>query len=124
MTRMTRPTSSRTIATSSWRRLAASLIALALLAVLTLSLAGAADAKGSAPGAQPGGAPKLYQPSGHGTALTHGVVDLSKLPTITPHAVTSVQATPLPGPDALTPAQRQAYNDRAQQARTTANASI
>jgi len=118
MTRMTRPTSGRTIATPPWRRIAASLIALALLAVLTLSLAGAADAKVRAASATPP-QPKVYPASGHGTVLAHSVVDMAKLPILQPHAVTSVQTPLLPSPDALTPAQRQAYNDRTRKAPST-----
>src|SRR3954454_12794613 len=95
----------RTLSTPPWRRVAASLIAFALLSVVTFSLASAAGAKERA-ATQPTGAPKVYQASGHETALAHGVVNLAQLPTITPHAVTSVQTPPLPSPDALTPQQR------------------
>jgi hypothetical protein len=109
--RTPRPATTRTGAIPPWRRLAASLVALALGAVLTLSLASAAGAKERA-ASSPSTQPTIYQPSGHGTALAHGVVDMAKLPTLTPHAVTSVQTPPLPAPDTLTPAQRQAYNDR------------
>jgi hypothetical protein len=91
---------------------AASLVALSLGAVLTISVAGAAGAKATTPNSI-SDQPKVYQPSGHGTALAHGVVDMATLPTIAPHAVTTVQTPPLPAPDALTPAQRQAYNDKA-----------
>src|SRR4051812_41032730 len=115
--RLTRAPS--TIATPHRRRIAASLVALALLSAFTLTLATAAGAQPRVTAA-PSDRPKVYQASGHGTALAHGVVDLAKLPTIPPHAVTSVQTPPLPTPDALTPAQRQSYNDRMRQVRATA----
>src|SRR3954453_13139834 len=97
----TGPTTTRTFAMPPWRRIAASLVALSLGAVLTLSLASAAGAQPRVPSSI-SAQPKVYQASGHGTALAHGVVDLAKLPTIPPHAVTSVQTPPLPTPDALT----------------------
>jgi hypothetical protein len=94
------------IATSGWRRLAASLVAglvaglvaLSLFTTLTISLTGLISAKqraASAISAQP----QVYQPSGQGTARAHGVVDLSKLPTITPH-----DGTPQGGAGGQTPA--------------------
>jgi hypothetical protein len=89
-----------------------SLATLALLStLLTLSLATTAESQphaASAASAQP----QVYQPSGHGTALTHGVVDLSKLPTKVPNASASVQTPPPILTDPLTPSQRQAYDDR------------
>jgi hypothetical protein len=107
--------------TSPWRRLATTLIALSLGAVLTLSLADAAGAKERAASATPP-RPKVSPVSGHGTARARGVVDMAKLPILQPHAVTSAQPSPLPDPDALTPAQRQGYNSRASQTRATATA--
>jgi len=97
------------------RRLAASLVALALSAVLTVSLAGAAGAKQRASAALTS-QPKVDAASGHGTALAHGVVDMAKLPILQPHAVTTARTPLLPSPDALTPAQRQVYNAKARQA--------
>lgn len=102
-----------------WRRAATTLVALSLSAVLILGLAGATSAQSHAT-STPSAQPKVYQPSGHSTALAHGVVDMAKLPILQPHAVTSVQASPLPSPDALTPAQRQAYNTNAHKAVPTA----
>jgi hypothetical protein len=82
------------IATARWRRLAASLIALSLF---TISLTGLISAKSRAASAASAvsatsAQPQVYQPSGHGTALAHGVVDLSKLPTIAPQSGASAQA--------------------------------
>jgi hypothetical protein len=87
--------------TSRWRRLAASFtatfVALALGVALTISLTGLTSAKSRAASAA-SAQPQVYQPSGHGTARAHGVVDLSKLPTITPQAGADAQApTPVPG---------------------------
>jgi hypothetical protein len=98
-------------ATSRWRRLAASLVALSLLIALTISLTGLISAKSRAASAT-SDRPQVYRPSGHGTALAHGAVDLAKLPTSTPHAGASA-LTPLPLRHALrSPAQRQADTDR------------
>jgi hypothetical protein len=105
------------IATSRWRRLAASLVALSLFTALTISLIGLASAKSrttsatSASSAQP----QVYQPSGHGTARAYGVVDLSKLPTITPQGGASAQTPLPPRSDSLAPAQRQAATDHMRQ---------
>jgi len=113
------PATAPTATNPPWRRVAASLVALALLSVFTLSLAsaaGGAKAGASATTAEP---PKVYQPSGHGAALAHGVVDMAKLPVLQPHTVTSVQKPVLPPLDALTPAQRQAYNNKARKAAPT-----
>jgi hypothetical protein len=107
---------SSTTATPPWRRLAASLVALALFSLLSLSLAHAADAQPRAAGAAGDTKPKVYQPSGKGTAIAHGVVDMAKLPVLQPHAVTTAQQSPLPPLDALTPAQRAAYNDKMRKA--------
>jgi hypothetical protein len=90
------------IATAPWRRLAASftasLVALSLFSALTISLTGLISAKSRAASATSAtnASPQVYQPSGQGTALAHGVVDLSKLPTITPQKGASVQ-TSAPG---------------------------
>ena len=105
--------------TPPWRRrVGASLVALSLVVVLTMSLAGVAGAKETTTTAATS-QPKVYPASGHGTALAHGIVDMAKLPILQPHAVTSAQTLPLPAPDALTPAQRQAYNDKARKATST-----
>src|SRR5262249_22631739 len=88
-----------------WRRLAASLVAglvaLSLFTALTISGAGLISAKSRAASAAApsSGQPHVYQPSGHGTARAHGVVDLSKLPTITPQGGASAQE-PIPVPGA------------------------
>jgi hypothetical protein len=83
-----------------------------------MSLAGAAGAKETATTAG-ASQPKVYPASGRGTALAHGVVDMAKLPILQPHAITTVQTPSLPAPDALTPVQRQAYNDRMRKAAPT-----
>ena len=90
------------------------LAALAMLALLTSGLTTAVGAHPSA-GSAASDQPQVYQPSGHGTALAHGVVDLSKLPTITPHASASAQTPPPILTDPLTPSQRKAYDDRMRQ---------
>jgi hypothetical protein len=64
------------------------------------------DAQPRATGAAADSTPKVYQPSGKGTASAHGVVDMAKLPILLPHAVTTVQKSPLPPLDALTSPQR------------------
>jgi hypothetical protein len=84
---------------------AASLVAFSLLAVLTISLASAANAKGS--GARAASAPRVYTPTAGGPVTLGGVVNLAKLPTIP--AGTKTTAPPPPQVDPLTPAQRQAY---------------
>jgi hypothetical protein len=90
------------IATSRWRRLAASLVAslvaLSLFTALTVSLTGLISAKSRATSAASATSapPQVYQPSGQGTARAHGVVDLSKLPTITAQGGASAQ-TPASG---------------------------
>jgi hypothetical protein len=108
-------------ATSRWRRLAASLVALSLFTALTISLTGLISAKSRAASAASATSaqPQVYQPSGHGTALAHGVVDLSKLPTITPQDGASAQTPLPPRPDSLSPAQRQAYSDHMRQQSST-----
>jgi hypothetical protein len=88
-----------------------SVVAFSLLTVLTISLSGTAGAKERAPSVATD-QPKVYPASGHGAVLAHGVVDMARLPILQPHAVTGAQPPLLPSPDALTPAQRQAYNDR------------
>jgi hypothetical protein len=97
-------------ATARWRRLAASLVALSLVTTLTFSLTGLTSAKHRTASAT-SAPPQVYQPSGHGTALAHGIVDLSKLPTITPQDGVSAQTPLPPRPDSLSPAQRQAPTD-------------
>ena len=89
------------------------LVALAMLALLTSGLTMAVGAQPSA-GSAASDQPQVYQPSGHGNALAHGVVDLSKLPTITPHDGASAQTPPILT-DPLTPSQRKAYDDRMRQ---------
>jgi len=101
-------------ATSRWRRLAASLVAslvaLSLFTALTIGLTGLISAKSRAASAASATSapPQVYQPSGQGTALAHGVVDVAKLPTFTPQGGASAQApTPVPGaPHAQQLAQR------------------
>ena len=85
-------------ATSRWRRLAASLVALSLFTALTISLTGLISAKSRAASATSATSaqPQVYQPSGQGTARAHGVVDLAKLPTITPQGSAGAQ-TPVSG---------------------------
>jgi hypothetical protein len=89
------------IATSRWRR-------------LTISLIGLASAKSRTASAT-SASPQIYQPSGHGTARAHGIVDLSKLPTITPQGGASAQTPLPPRSDSLAPAQRQAATDHMRQ---------
>jgi hypothetical protein len=102
LTRLARPTTTHRSEALPWRRIAASVVAISLLSLLTISLAGAAGAESRA-SRQSNDQPKVYQPSGHGTALAHGVVDMAKLSILQPHAVTTAQTPPLPAPDALTP---------------------
>jgi hypothetical protein len=85
------------IATLRWRRLTVGLVALSLFTALTISLTGLISAKNHAASAR-SAQPQVYQPSGHGTARAHGVVDLSKLPTIAPQGGAGAQApTAVPG---------------------------
>jgi hypothetical protein len=102
------------IATSRWRRLAGSLVALSLFTALTISLIGLASAKSRTASAT-SASPQIYQPSGHGTARAHGIVDLSKLPIITPQGGASAQTPLPPRSDSLAPAQRQAATDHMRQ---------
>ena len=70
----------------SWRTMAASLVGVSLLTVASLSFAGAQQ---NTAGNRASSPTRAFAPSGQITSRAHGVVDLSKLPTVTSSSQTS-----------------------------------